>query len=88
LRSLALKGRCFENWDEVVEAVATATTYWNNHRHPFVWGDADVIVPNVSQASPPPQVFVNLPDAPLSGPRVLQGCDKSSICSRTRDGRG
>jgi len=38
LRSLALKGRRFETWDEVRAAVAAATEYWNAHRHPFVWG--------------------------------------------------
>jgi DDE superfamily endonuclease len=38
LRSLALKGRRFETWDEVQAAVAAGTAYWNNHRHPFVWG--------------------------------------------------
>jgi transposase len=38
LRSLALKGRRFETWDEVVAAVEAATAYWNRHRHPFVWG--------------------------------------------------
>ena len=38
LKSLALKGRRFKTWDEVREAVAAATSYWNNHRHPFVWG--------------------------------------------------
>jgi len=38
LRSLALKGRRFETWDEVCDAVAKATAYWNAHRHPFVWG--------------------------------------------------
>lgn len=38
LRSLALKGRRFETWDEVQAAIAKATTYWNKHRHPFVWG--------------------------------------------------
>lgn len=38
LRSLALKGRRFETWDEVVAAVEQATAYWNQHRHPFVWG--------------------------------------------------
>ncbi len=38
LRSLALKGRRFETWEEVCAAVAEATKYWNNHRHPFVWG--------------------------------------------------
>jgi hypothetical protein len=37
LRSLALKGRRFESWDEVCEAVQRATAYGNAHRHPFVW---------------------------------------------------
>jgi hypothetical protein len=38
LRSLALKGRRFETWKEICTAVEQATTYWNGHRHPFVWG--------------------------------------------------
>jgi transposase len=38
LRSLALKGRRFETWEDVCQAVAAATSYWNGHRHPFVWG--------------------------------------------------
>ena len=38
LRSLALKGRRFESWQEVEAAVERATAYWNAHRHPFVWG--------------------------------------------------
>jgi hypothetical protein len=38
LRSLALKGRRFETWEAICEAVAAATAYWNKHRHPFVWG--------------------------------------------------
>jgi transposase len=38
LRSLALKGRRFANWEELCRAVAVATTYWNAHRHPFHWG--------------------------------------------------
>jgi hypothetical protein len=38
LRSLALKGRRFESWEDVQEAIRRATTYWNDHRHPFVWG--------------------------------------------------
>jgi transposase len=38
LRSLALKGRRFEIWDAICQAVARATSYWNQHRHPFVWG--------------------------------------------------
>jgi hypothetical protein len=37
LRSLALKGRRFETWAQVCQAVADATRYWNAHRHPCVW---------------------------------------------------
>jgi len=38
LRTLALKGRRFETWSAVCQAVREATAYWNRHRHPFVWG--------------------------------------------------
>ena len=38
LRALALKGRRFETWTEVCDAIHAATAYWNAHRHPFVWG--------------------------------------------------
>jgi hypothetical protein len=38
LRSLALKGRRFESWEEIAQAVDEATAYWNAHRQPFVWG--------------------------------------------------
>jgi transposase len=38
LRSLALKGRRFETWEEVCQAIEAATTYWNAHRRPYVWG--------------------------------------------------
>jgi transposase len=38
LRSLALKGRRFETWEGACRAVEEATAYWDNHRHPFVWG--------------------------------------------------
>lgn len=38
LRSLALKGRRFEAWAEIEQAVERATAYWNNHKHPFLWG--------------------------------------------------
>jgi transposase len=38
LRSLALKGRRFDTWEQVCQAVDAATAYWNRHRHPFVWG--------------------------------------------------
>ncbi len=38
LRSLALKGRRFETWEEICAAVEAAAAYWNAHRHPFHWG--------------------------------------------------
>jgi len=38
LRSLALKGRRFDAWAEIEEAVKQATEYWNAHKHPFIWG--------------------------------------------------
>jgi transposase len=38
LRSLALAGRRFESWEDICQAIAGATAYWNAHRHPFVWG--------------------------------------------------
>jgi len=38
LRSLALTGRRFATWAEVGMAVRKATAYWNQHRHPCVWG--------------------------------------------------
>jgi transposase len=38
LKSLALKGRRFDTWEEVCRAVEEATAYWNRHRHPFIWG--------------------------------------------------
>jgi hypothetical protein len=38
LRSLALKGRRFEVWTEIVEPVKQATDYWNKHKRPYVWG--------------------------------------------------
>ena len=38
MRSLALKGRRFETWAEIAQAVERATAYWNEHKHPFIWG--------------------------------------------------
>jgi hypothetical protein len=38
LKSLAFKGRRFESWEQVEEAVQKATAYWNAHKHPYVWG--------------------------------------------------
>jgi hypothetical protein len=35
LRSLALKGRRFEAWSEIEQAVQRATDYWNAHKHPL-----------------------------------------------------
>jgi hypothetical protein len=38
LRSLAFQGRRFATWEQLCQAVAAATQYWNAHRHPFRWG--------------------------------------------------
>ncbi len=38
LRSLARKGRRFVRWEDICHAVERATSSWNIHRHPFVWG--------------------------------------------------
>ena len=38
LRSLALEGRRSEGWAEIEAAVERATAYWNEHKHPFIWG--------------------------------------------------
>ena len=37
LRSLALKGRRFENAKELEEALFAALVYWNARRHPYRW---------------------------------------------------
>lgn len=37
LRSLALKGRRFENAVELEDALWAALAYWNAHRHPYRW---------------------------------------------------
>src|SRR5712692_6540704 len=38
LKSLAFKGRRFDTWEQIEEAVKRATAYWNEHRHPYMWG--------------------------------------------------
>lgn len=37
LRSLALKGRRFEDLDELAQALIQALDYWNAHKHPYTW---------------------------------------------------
>jgi transposase len=37
LRSLALKGKRFENLDELTDSINQALEYWNAHAHPYVW---------------------------------------------------
>jgi transposase len=37
LRSLALKGKRFENVADVSAALVAALAYWNEHRHPYQW---------------------------------------------------
>ena len=37
LRSLALKGRCFQMVDEIIQAITWATQHWNQRKTPYVW---------------------------------------------------
>jgi len=37
LQSLALKGHCFANIEELIAALTGALTYWNAHKHPYHW---------------------------------------------------
>jgi transposase len=37
LKSLALKGRRFEDLEQLNQALYDALAYWNSHRHPYVW---------------------------------------------------
>ena len=32
------QGRRFEAWAEIEQAIERATAYWNEHKHPFIWG--------------------------------------------------
>jgi hypothetical protein len=38
LRSLALKGKRFENVEELIRAIYDATEYWLQHSYPYIWG--------------------------------------------------
>ena len=40
LRSLALKGRRFEELAQLLAAIYQAAAYWNVHRQPYVWRKA------------------------------------------------
>jgi transposase len=40
LRSLALKGRCFQIVDEIVHTIEWATNHWNHNKKPYVWRKA------------------------------------------------
>ncbi len=37
LKSLALKGRRFEDLEQLKQALDAGLAYWNSHRHPYVW---------------------------------------------------
>jgi len=56
LRSLALKGRRFEAWSEIEDAVRRATAYWNQHKHPFLWAIDGATAPRAVPGSPPCQM--------------------------------
>ena len=35
---LRVKGRIFETWEQIEDAIEKAGHYWNARRHPNVWG--------------------------------------------------
>lgn len=37
LKSLALKGRRFDDLDQLTKALFAGLEFWNQHRHPYVW---------------------------------------------------
>ncbi len=37
LRTLALKGRAFTSTNDLAQAIALGTHYWNQRRHPYTW---------------------------------------------------
>jgi transposase len=37
LKSLALKGRRFEDLAQLNQALYEGLVYWNGHRHPYIW---------------------------------------------------
>ena len=67
LRSLALKGRRFEAWSEIEQAVQRATDYWNTHKHPLRLGaPAAPSQPTSSRHRSNAKSRIDLADAPLS----------------------
>ena len=37
IREVTQQGKRFETWEEMKPTVAKASSYWNKHKHPFVW---------------------------------------------------
>ena len=37
LKSLALKGRRFEDLEQMTKSLLDGLEFWNNHRHPYAW---------------------------------------------------
>ena len=60
LRSLALKGRRFEAWPEIEEAVRHATAYWNAHKHPLSGAVDGGTAPRAAPGSPSCQMLQQL----------------------------
>src|SRR4051794_16603166 len=87
--SLALKGRRFETWPEIEEAVRRATAYWNEHKHPFLWDRRRRHRAPAAPGSPPrgrcrAKSRNNLADAPISAYGRRPGTHFSKMRSLTR----
>src|SRR3954465_111136 len=68
LRSLALKGRRFEAWTEIEQAVQRATEYWNTHKQASLCLGAPTAPshPASSRYRSNTKCHIDLADAPLS----------------------
>ena len=65
LRSLALKGKRFETWAEIEQAIAAATTYWNDIPTPTSGAVVAVTASPAVADRRPAKGCLDLPDAPL-----------------------
>lgn len=61
LRSIALNGLRFENVPELIAAIERGTAYWNDHRHPYVYGK------NRRRKTPRKPAVAELPGHRLAG---------------------
>ena len=88
LRSLALKGRRFDAWAEIEQAVQRATEYWNQHKHPFIWGRRRRHrTPRRFGAAAPPNVIL-IPDYAEASASLRRRYGIGGVCNAAAARRG